>query len=49
MGEAALKVDDAMRILTEKVVVEKSDESKLLIGYDRESDTLSLWNGVPAN
>lgn len=44
-----MKADQAMKILTKGGIAEKADEPKLLIGYDRESDTLSLWNGTPAN
>ena len=29
--------------------MKETDDPKLLIGYDAESDTLSLWNGTPAN
>ena len=44
-----MNADEAMKALTKGVIVKKASEQKLLIGYDRESDTLSLWNGTPAN
>ena len=44
-----MKADEAVKILTRGVNVEKANDPKLLIGYDPESDTLSLWNGTPAN
>ena len=44
-----MKADEATKILTQGVAVGKADDPKLLIGYDPESDTLSLWNGTPAN
>ena len=49
MGEATVKANKATKILTQGVAVEKADDPELLIGYDPESDTLSLWNGMPAN
>ena len=44
-----MKADEATKILTQGVAIEKADDPELLIGYDPESDTLSLWNGMPAN
>ena len=44
-----MKAHEAMKILTKDVILEETDDPKLLIGYDPESDTLSLWNGTPAN
>ena len=41
--------DEAMEILTKGGIAKKANEPKLLIGYDSESDTLSLWNGTPSN
>ena len=49
MGEAIVKAHEAMKILINEGVLRKTDDPKLLIGYDPESDTLSLWNGTPAN
>ena len=49
MGEATVKANEATKILTQGVAVKKADDPELLIGYDPESDTLSLWNGMPAN
>ena len=47
MGEAIVNADEAMEILTKGGILKKANEPKLLIGYDSESDTLSLWNGTP--
>lgn len=44
-----MKIDETTKILARKVIIEESSDPKLLIGYDPESDTLSLWNGTPAN
>ena len=44
-----MKADETRKILTQGVAVEKADDPELLIGYDPDSDTLSLWNGRPAN
>ena len=49
VGEAIVNPDEAMKSLTKGVKVKKANEQILLIGYDREWDTLSLWNGMPAN
>ena len=44
-----MQAHQAMKILTKEAILEETDDLKLLIGYDPESDTLSLWNGTPAN
>ncbi len=44
-----MKAHRAVKILTKEAILEETDDPKLLIGYDPESDTLSLWNGTPAN
>ena len=44
-----MKAHQAMTILMKDVILEETDDPKLLIGYDPESDTLSFWNGTPAN
>ena len=44
-----MKAHEAMKILINEGILKETDDPKLLIGYDRESDTLSLWNGTPAN
>ena len=49
MGEANVQAHQPMKILTKEAILEETDDPKLLIGYDPESDTLSLWNGTPAN
>ena len=37
------------KILMKEAILKETDDPQLLIGYDPESDTLSLWNGTPAN
>ena len=44
-----MQAHQPMKILTKEAILEETDDPKLLIGYDPESDTLSLWNGTPAN
>ena len=44
-----MKAHEAMKILINEGVLQETDDPQLLIGYDPESDTLSLWNGTPAN
>lgn len=44
-----MNTENAAKILTNGTTVERANDPKLLIGYDPESDTLSLWNGMPAN
>ena len=44
-----MKAHEAMNILMKDGIIQNTDDPKLLIGYDRESDTLPLWNGTSAN